>query len=83
MYCLSDAEEGDNHMNLPPETGQWADLVAASQTDIQATVPASLVQRPLLLALWCLIAPQRAVTSAVCHLYESFVVAEGVISAAA
>lgn len=83
MYCLSHAEEGDNHMNLPPETGQWIDLVAASESDIQKTVPTALAQRPLLLALWCLIAPPRAVTSVICHLYKRFVVRDGVVSAAA
>lgn len=83
MYCLSHAEEGDNHMNLPPETGQWADLVTASQTDVEVTVPGALAQRPLLLALWCLIVPQRAVTSAVCHLYKGLAVPQGVVSDAA
>jgi hypothetical protein len=72
MYCLRTSEEGDNHSYIPPETGQWADLVATSQVDVGMTAPSLLVERPLLLALWCLVTPQRALTPVICHLYEAF-----------
>jgi len=72
MYCLWHSEEGDNHSLIPPETGQWVDLVVTSQEEIQTAVPPLLAQRPLLLALWCLLAPHRATTSVICHLYNAY-----------
>jgi hypothetical protein len=76
MYCLWHSEEGDNHSFIPPETGQWPDLVATSQIDIQTSIPSLLAERPLLLALWCLLAPHRATTPVICHLYNSFSASE-------
>jgi hypothetical protein len=72
MYCLWHSEEGDNHSFIPPETGQWPDLVATSQIDIKTSIPPLLAERPLLLALWSLLAPYRATTPVICHLHNSF-----------
>jgi hypothetical protein len=72
MYCLWHCDEGDNHMFNPPEKGEWGNLVSASQRSLQDTVPSLLVGSPLLLGLWCLIAPHRGTTTVICRLYESF-----------
>lgn len=71
MYCLYTSEAGDNHSYIPPETGQWVDLLATSRIDAGIYAPPLLLERPLLLALWCLLIPQRTLVPIACQLYSA------------
>lgn len=73
MHCLWRTEVGENHQTMLPETGEWADIVALNDLPVEETVPDALASRPLLLGIWGIIAPQRAVLPVVTHLHKVYV----------
>ena len=70
MYCLWHCEEGDNHSFISPENGKWADLQEQSG-NTERTIPQPLIQRPLLLALWCVLCtPPRSYAGGLSSLWN-------------
>ena len=72
QYCLYRTEFGDNISYVPPVTGEWPKLKSDAAKPASDLVPDSLLKRPVLLWLWCLLCPQRALSPVICHAFSCF-----------
>ncbi len=72
QFCLYRTEYGENISYVPPVTGEWSIIKSEASIDASNLVPDSLLKRPVLLWLWCLLCPQRALSPVICHVFSYF-----------
>lgn len=71
QFCLYRTEFGENKSYVPPVTGDWNKLKSEASESASIIVSQSLLQRPVLLWLWCFLCPQRALSPVISHVFSS------------
>lgn len=73
QYCTYRCDEGENYVFQSEPQESWSNLkIQIQKSNISELIPAELIRRPELLAIWMLICPQRATFPVITFLHKAF-----------